>query len=106
MAVAEKDPFIFQKKQLFGRFGRAVVAVAGDLMERNLGKTVIQYFCIPPAIAQMKNHAWIFSGYGAGHIGDVSVRVGKNQNFHKRTLSEGVGIVYGRNEILAIRNKN
>ena len=81
--VAEQNSFIFQKNQLFSGFERAVVTVAGNLMKRDFGKPVVKCFRIPPAIAQMKNHVGIFCSYSANHIGDVSVRVGKNQNFHK-----------------------
>jgi hypothetical protein len=75
VAVAEEDSFVFHTKELFSWLGRTVVAISGNLADRNVREKIEKLLSIPPAVAQMKNHPRRFRFYSPQHIGDVSVRV-------------------------------
>jgi hypothetical protein len=81
--MADQNPFVLEEEQLLCGFCGAEIAVAGNLMEGNFGKEIMETFTVPPAIAEMKDHMGGLPFNGLRHVFDVAVRVGKNQNLHE-----------------------
>ena len=71
----DQDAVIRQNKQLFRRFSRPAVAVAGDLFKGELRKQIVEMLTVPPAITQVQNHPGSGLLHGLDHVGEISVRI-------------------------------
>ena len=82
MAVADEDALVLHEQEPLGWLRGAVIAVARDLLKWNVREQLVQLFPVPPAIAEMEDHAGSGLVHGADHIGQIPVGIGEDQNFH------------------------
>ncbi len=86
MSVGRKDAdTACRHNALVGDYAR-VVAVAADMIERDIGKGGRQLLGVPRTVAEMEQPVGALVLHRPLHVCHISVRIGKNENFHKRTL--------------------
>jgi hypothetical protein len=61
-----------------------------------MGKLGLKFFRVPPAVTQMQDHPGCRALHGLDHIGDISVRIGENQNLHYQMSLSGISILVYR----------
>ena len=76
MPVRDEHAVIVQNQHALKRFKAPEVAVAGNLLKRQAGVKLVQFFGIAPAVAQVDDAVRIYELYRAHHVVDIAVRVG------------------------------
>ena len=96
VAVTHQNAEILQAQQPLRRLVGAEVAVAGHLLEGDLGKAPLELLAVPPAVPQMEDQVGIRALHGPLHGLDGPVGIGKYQYLHRIfVLSFHIASIHG-----------
>ena len=86
VAVAEEDALVLDKEETLRLLKGAVIAVAGDLLQGDVRKALLEPLGVPPAVSQMEDEPGLDLFHRLNHVVYISVGIGENQDLHKKLL--------------------
>ena len=80
--MADHHPLVLDEKEAFRFLIGAVVAVAGNLFQGDVGEAAAEALRVRPAVSQVEDHPGLLFFNRLHHMVKIPVGIGEDENFH------------------------